>query len=268
MRRSNYRDDSNYNSDSNSNRSETRGRNSEWNRTNEHFNMGNSNNSRSTFGRGSDGYGVNVDRNIDRSTSDRDWERDYRGDISTAGYDYDEYMDRPAQDERGMRSRPSQPSRNEAQFRDRGMSEFGERSSSFNGSHGGMNSSRYGQSMGGSTSYGEESRGGFFGKGPKGWKRSDERLREEVCEALYRDTAIDASEIDVTVAEGTVTLSGTVDSRKVKRAAEDCVENLIGVHDVRNELRVSSNVTSMNGESSFGSRSTDASSGTKEKRLS
>ncbi len=81
-------------------------------------------------------------------------------------------------------------------------------------------------------------RGQHFGKGPKGWRRSDERIREEACEMLYRDSEVDASDIEIKVKEGTLTLSGSVDSRDTKRAAERCVENLSGVEDVHNELRV------------------------------
>lgn len=81
-------------------------------------------------------------------------------------------------------------------------------------------------------------RGGFYGKGPKGYKRSDERIKDEVSEALYRDYHIDASEIEVDVKDGIVTLSGTVDSRQTKRAAEECIENLTGVSDVHNRIRI------------------------------
>lgn len=81
-------------------------------------------------------------------------------------------------------------------------------------------------------------RGGFFGKGPKGWKRSDERIKEEVSEALFRDYHVDASDIEVDVKEGVVTLSGTVESRNAKKAAEVCIENLTGVIDVHNRLRI------------------------------
>lgn len=86
-----------------------------------------------------------------------------------------------------------------------------------------------------------ENRGGFFGKGPKGWKRSDERVKEEVSEALYRDYNVDASDIEVDVKDGVVTLSGTVDSRQAKRAAEECIENLSGVVDVHNRIRIQDN---------------------------
>jgi osmotically-inducible protein OsmY len=76
------------------------------------------------------------------------------------------------------------------------------------------------------------------GRGPKGYARSDERIREDVCEALERDNHVDASEIEVKVKEGVVTLTGSVEDRRTKRLAEDAVEYLSGVKDVRNELTV------------------------------
>jgi hypothetical protein len=78
----------------------------------------------------------------------------------------------------------------------------------------------------------------FFGKGPKGWKRSDERIREDVCESLARHPAIDASDMDVTVKDGIVTLKGTVESRFIKRRTEDVIDDVSGVEDIRNELQV------------------------------
>lgn len=78
----------------------------------------------------------------------------------------------------------------------------------------------------------------FYGKGPKNFKRSDDRIREEVSEALFHDHAVDASEIEVQVNDGEVTLSGTVSERRMKRLAEDCVERVSGVKDVRNEIRI------------------------------
>jgi hypothetical protein len=78
----------------------------------------------------------------------------------------------------------------------------------------------------------------FFGVGPKGYKRSDERIREDVSEALYRHPEVDASNIEVRVKDGVVTLSGTVSNRWMKRQAEDAVEYVPGVQDVRVDLTV------------------------------
>lgn len=80
--------------------------------------------------------------------------------------------------------------------------------------------------------------GSFAGRGPKGYQRSDERIREDVCDRLCDDPMIDASDIDVTVKNGEVTLSGTVTERDDKRRSEDDAENVSGVREVHNNLRV------------------------------
>jgi osmotically-inducible protein OsmY len=77
----------------------------------------------------------------------------------------------------------------------------------------------------------------FFGKGPKGYKRSDDRIREDVCDRLSEGW-IDASDIEISVSEGEVTLSGYVDERRMKHIAEDLAERVSGVQDVHNHLRV------------------------------
>jgi len=84
---------------------------------------------------------------------------------------------------------------------------------------------------------GQNQQGQHVGKGPKGYIRSDERIREEVCECLTRHGHVDASEIEVRVQDGEVTLTGTVNRREEKRIAEDAVENVPGVRDVHNQLR-------------------------------
>ena len=76
-------------------------------------------------------------------------------------------------------------------------------------------------------------------RSPKGYERSDERIREDVCETLVRHAEVDPSEIEVKVLQGEVTLSGTVDESRSRRLAEEIVEGLPGVKDVRNEIRVS-----------------------------
>ena len=80
--------------------------------------------------------------------------------------------------------------------------------------------------------------GRFVGRGPKGYKRSDERIREEVNEELTRHPDIDASELEVQVQNGEVTLAGKVEDRHQKRLAEDLVERISGVNDVHNQLKV------------------------------
>jgi hypothetical protein len=76
------------------------------------------------------------------------------------------------------------------------------------------------------------------GRGPKGWTRSDERIHDDVCHRLTEDDMVDASDVEVTVAGGEVTLNGTVQDRMQKRRAEDCAEAASGVRHVQNNLRV------------------------------
>jgi hypothetical protein len=85
---------------------------------------------------------------------------------------------------------------------------------------------------------GWEQRGSHVGRGPKGYKRSDERIREDVNEELTRSPDIDAFEIEVRVENGEVTLTGMVEDRHAKRHAEDLAERTSGVTDVHNQLRV------------------------------
>ncbi len=84
----------------------------------------------------------------------------------------------------------------------------------------------------------DEDRGPHYGKGPKGYKRSDARTFEDVCDAIAHQGHIDASDVEVKVEDGTVTLSGTVMRRQDKRGLEHIAERCRGVHDVRNELRL------------------------------
>ena len=86
--------------------------------------------------------------------------------------------------------------------------------------------------------------GSFRGKGPKGYVRSDERIREDVSDRLSDEDRLDASDITVEVSGGEVTLSGYVDSRQAKRMAEDCAEQCAGVGHIQNNLRVRSAVDS------------------------
>jgi hypothetical protein len=79
----------------------------------------------------------------------------------------------------------------------------------------------------------------YRGRGPKNYQRSDERIREDVCERLTMDHDVDATEIEVAVAGGVVTLTGSVHERQAKRVAEEISESVRGVTDVQNNITVS-----------------------------
>jgi len=76
-------------------------------------------------------------------------------------------------------------------------------------------------------------------RGPKGWQRTDDRLRDDICERLYNTQHIDSSEVTVDVKNGKVTLEGTVPQRGMKRSLEDLIDALPGVQDIDNRVRVS-----------------------------
>lgn len=75
-------------------------------------------------------------------------------------------------------------------------------------------------------------------RGPKNYKRSDERVHEDVCERLSHTQHIDARDVLVEVKDGTVSLIGSVPHRQMKYWIEDLVADCPGVTDVENKLRV------------------------------
>ncbi|WP_434613397.1 BON domain-containing protein [Azospirillum sp. B2RO_4] len=97
------------------------------------------------------------------------------------------------------------------------------------------------------------------GRGPRGYSRSDERVREDVSDRLTDDAYIDASDIEVTVSGGEVTLTGMVPDRNTKRRAEDVAESVSGVSHVQNNLRVRSQTGSQSGTGWGGSTGAGAS---------
>jgi hypothetical protein len=75
------------------------------------------------------------------------------------------------------------------------------------------------------------------GRGPKGYRRSDERMHEDVCERIAR-SGLDADDVEVKVESSEVTLSGTARSREDKRRLEDLADDVFGVEEVHNHLRI------------------------------
>ena len=87
----------------------------------------------------------------------------------------------------------------------------------------------------------EDWSGPHAGRGPRGYKRSDERILEDVCDRLTSHPSIDATDIDVKISDGDVTLSGWVESRAIKHLTEAMVETVAGVKEIHNHLRVAAN---------------------------
>jgi hypothetical protein len=95
--------------------------------------------------------------------------------------------------------------------------------------------SLWGSSVGGERAGAD---GEFRGVGPRGWRRPDEQILADVCGRMAYHGRLDASDIEVVVANGEVTLRGTVGSRFARRLAEDIADSVTGVRDVANQLRV------------------------------
>jgi len=127
----------------------------------------------------------------------------------------------------------------------------------------GYNSSNYDSQYGqgnynqGQSRYGSgSSYESHSGKGPKGYKRSDERIKEEFSDLLTSHHEIDPSEVEIKVSGSEVTLTGTVESKHEKRLIEDLASQISGVGDVNNQLRVQKNKSGQS--QSFGSQSSSS----------
>lgn len=76
------------------------------------------------------------------------------------------------------------------------------------------------------------------GKGSRNYKRSAERITDDIHQRLTDHPALDATDIEVKIENGEVTLTGSVETREAKRLAEDLCETVRGVTNVENRLRV------------------------------
>jgi hypothetical protein len=84
---------------------------------------------------------------------------------------------------------------------------------------------------------------GRYGLGPyherlRKRRRPDDELKEEVEEALFYDTWVDAEAISVEVKDGVVTLKGELPSYEEIRYATDDAWDVDGVVGVRSELGI------------------------------
>lgn len=114
---------------------------------------------------------------------------------------------------------------------------------------------RFGEDLGRETRRADR---GHRGRGPKGYQRTDERISDEVNDRLTEDPWLDASNIQVEVKGGEVTLAGLVENREAKHRAERLVEDLSGVRHVQNNLRVETSAPFTGAGRGFGSSALEA----------
>jgi len=81
-------------------------------------------------------------------------------------------------------------------------------------------------------------RGSYRGIGPRGYRRSDERTYEDICDRLTENPFINASDIEVLVRDGEAVLNGSVDSAISAYQVESIARETAGVQAVRNNLAV------------------------------
>jgi hypothetical protein len=62
-------------------------------------------------------------------------------------------------------------------------------------------------------------------------------VRDEVCERIAR-SGVNAMDVEVEVENGEVTLSGYAESREDKRRLEDLADDVFGVDEVHNHVRI------------------------------
>jgi len=79
---------------------------------------------------------------------------------------------------------------------------------------------------------------------PRNFRRDDANIYDSVGEALS-EAGLDVSDVEIEVAGGVVTLSGSVPARSERLAAEDIASRVLGVRDVVNHIQVRSSVETL-----------------------
>lgn len=93
-----------------------------------------------------------------------------------------------------------------------------------------------GESMARSQQY-----GGWAGRPPRSYRRPDERILDDVHQRIAT-SGVDADEVEIEVSNGVVTVSGRVPRRFDKRVIEELAEQVFGVQEVQNHLRLARGV--------------------------
>ncbi|MFN8657090.1 MAG: BON domain-containing protein [Candidatus Obscuribacterales bacterium] len=79
--------------------------------------------------------------------------------------------------------------------------------------------------------------GTFAGRGPKDYVRSDQSIEDELYKRLTHHPDLDAADMEIGVLEGIVSLRGYAANKYEKRLAEEIARDVLGVSEVKSELR-------------------------------
>lgn len=80
-----------------------------------------------------------------------------------------------------------------------------------------------------------------FGRPPRSYRRPDDRILDDVHQRIAM-SGVDADEVEIEVSNGIVTLSGRVPRRFDKRVIEEVAEQVFGVDEIQNHLRLARRV--------------------------
>lgn len=77
-------------------------------------------------------------------------------------------------------------------------------------------------------------------RGLRSYQKQEDRIRMEIHQALTEHPGIDAANIDISIDSGVVVLRGIIDDRRQRCLALKLAEEVPGVREVRNELKIES----------------------------
>ncbi|HYG01427.1 MAG TPA: BON domain-containing protein [Chryseosolibacter sp.] len=75
-------------------------------------------------------------------------------------------------------------------------------------------------------------------RGPEGYRRSDQRIREVITDLLTSEDDLDTSDFEVRVNEASVTLQGYIPDDASRRRINEVIERVPGIRKVNDELRI------------------------------
>lgn len=191
-------------------------------------------------GNGGNRQWENLNNENDEQQGSQDYNASYRGFENEQPYGSQNFGGRDWHEQSGGWPRfGSQGGSSNEGFDDMGMGNTGGRYGLGYQEQGGFQSQ--GRGMGSS-----QQRSGL---GPKGYKRSDERIKEDVSDRIFQMRGMDASDVEVQVNNGEVTLTGTITNRQMKWQLENLIDSVNGVSDIHNQLRVKREDSSGSGKS-------------------
>lgn len=71
---------------------------------------------------------------------------------------------------------------------------------------------------------------------------SDEKIREDILEALNASPTVEAGDLKVSVVNGVLTLTGVVHTSAIREEAQNLAESVSGIVNIQNNIRLGGNL--------------------------